>query len=151
MERGAKKSPTSLLIALACIALPIHAVLADDGSHEHEIDKLRKLVAFPLHERATKWRCESSSKQMCSAKRCESTEPKTWIELDFENTIYSRCTTSGCNSYRMTVNTCGIFTSISGTDMDFAFKAVNDGSEFVDSIYAMTVAHLLFGSCQSLE
>ena len=114
--------------------------------------ELGSLMGRGLPDRAAQWRCDATSRFLCSAEGCKAVRPtmKTpWLNLDFVARTYERCDTKGCDSYLMDHSQSGKFTHVwlVGHPGIF-FKSVSDGSEFVEVVSFHLDVFNVYGRCK---
>jgi hypothetical protein len=103
----------------------------------------------PLAERAARWRCDITTRFVCTKSGCKQPAPVgTWVELDFDARTYGRCDSGGCNRYPLQQERSGIYTIASGGLQSY-LKTLNDGSEFMESSASGTSAFINYGRCVS--
>jgi hypothetical protein len=138
---------------LAALIAPfiISAAAAEDDPNS-EMKRMMDLFMNKMADRAPYWRCETTTKYMCTAEGCEPTEPLLWSMVNFESGDYQRCDSSGCDDYKMTSGVDMMHTIITLTDRGGSFMAVlNDGSEFAETVSLETKTYNSFGACAPVE
>jgi hypothetical protein len=118
-----------------------------------EMERMTELARSGLFARATQWRCTVTIRFVCSPKGCERpAEWNGWILLDSARNTYERCDLKGCDSYLLQHRSAGIYTT-AGADFErgMYLKALNDGSEFVESLSLGTAAYTNFGACVPID
>lgn len=135
------------VIAIWLILLPIYPASAQqDEQLRRELKYVTSLMGAALQDRAPLWRCEISTKYVCTSVGCALVKPTVWINLDFGRRVYERCDSKRCDAYDMTFTQSGIFTLVSPNQGTF-LKAVNDGSEFVEVASLGVQTYNGFGQC----
>lgn len=128
------------LVVAALAVLTPHSVAQDD-------DDLVDLFSRQMDDRAVRWDCPTLVKEVCTSDGCESATPTITIKIDFEDSTYSRCDTRGCDTFSFLLPfPSGIFTIIEPAPGTF-FKALSDGSEFVEVATAGLSVHTAHGRC----
>jgi hypothetical protein len=70
------------------------------------------------------------------------------VILSFPAGRYERCDANGCDAYELTSATGGIFTTVTpGVHRGAFLKALNDGSEYVETVSLGTAIWTAFGAC----
>jgi len=140
-----------MIVTMMMLTLSLgHPVLADS---EEMSPLLKELLGSGelfrgLPERALRWQCSPATKFQCTKEGCEAMQPTVWVTLDFQTSSYSRCDRKGCDRYEMRESVSGIYTSVALVDRPGTlFKAVNDGSEFVEVITLGTTLMSSYGIC----
>ena len=120
----------------------------EDDSLSQELDRLTKLAEQPLYERALRWICAPSRREVCSKNGCTGNPAAVTVKLDFRESTYSRCDEKGCDKYGLEFTSGGIFTTCSPHGSDAVMKVVNDGSEYMEVTTLFLAAHVNFGTCR---
>lgn len=115
-----------------------------------DLKELKSLYGKGMRQYSTKWLCDISAQFSCDKGECKKVRPAVWISIDFSTKKYQRCDTKGCDSRPLATSTSGIYTNIFFAPGTF-FKAVNDGSEFVEVVSLGTAILNGFGKCVQKE
>ena len=148
MKFKAKIDGVYLIYALLFISLqPVPLVCASEI--DEAIRELKEL-ASSLRDKASRWQCVSNRAFQCSQKGCQENSPTITVKIDFTHDEYKRCDHKGCDTYMLTSETSGMFTTITllGHSGTF-FKALNDGREYTEVASLHTNLFMNFGSCQA--
>lgn len=98
--------------------------------------------------RAETLRCEIAEKHVCEAGTgCRAIPPKVWNLVDMGERTFSRCDSSGCDTYPAHFSKSGIFVIIDAPGRGLVAK-VSDGGAFVESATLGTSAYVSFGACR---
>ncbi len=128
------------LIVAALVALAPHSFAQDD-------DELGDLFTRQMYDRAVRWVCPTLVKEVCAADGCDSATPTITIHLDFESSTYSRCDAQGCDTFTLPLlGASGIYTILEPARGTF-FKALSDGSAFVEVATLGLSVHTAHGRC----
>lgn len=109
------------------------------------------IVVFilPGNEVVAAWRCMPTKVFRCKQSQCNEEKATIWIEIDFDKAEYRRCDQVGCSNFAFDFRPSGAFVTLifsPGT----LFKAMRDGSEFVEVVTYFTTTLNYFGSCKDL-
>lgn len=153
MEDIVTHKPTNWAIAqqlaATLVALIFIGAAAAQDSHSKDLELLSDLMTRPLAQRSLHWMCIPSLQYVCTSEGCERIAALLHVNLDLEKKTYARCEGKGCDTYPMSFEASGIFTTVNLLGSGGTFlKVVNDGSEYVE----VTSLHLAvlqnFGACQ---
>jgi hypothetical protein len=97
--------------------------------------------------RAEAWKCSSTRGFVCSEAGCVQGMPKISLAIDFSSKTLSRCDEKGCDDYPITVEAAGAFISAFYAPTAF-FKAVSDGSSYMEVATLGLTTYTYFGRCQ---
>jgi len=123
-----------LLLILAC---PIAS--ADD---------LTDQAIKNMKQRSTLWKCKVTKQFGCTPDGCDERKPDLEISIDFDKNIYKRCVGFNCDSHKLKSKQWGIYSVLNFEREGGAyFMAVNDGSEFTESITQGVWTLSGFGKC----
>lgn len=136
----------TLVIAATLLSALLSQSKASDDLKD-DFKKIENLMAAALDKRAPKWRCQIERQYVCDVQGCIQQKPSIWLTLDFPKLEYKRCDTKGCDTYPLSVANSGIFTHVGYGWGGTIFKAVNDGSAFVEVATSGTSTYNGFGSC----
>lgn len=71
-----------------------------------------------------------------------------WVNLDFRARQYERCDAKGCDKHAMRATSGGVMTSATSSDGGtFVFRAFNDGSQYVETVFTFVTVLNSFGRC----
>ena len=126
-----------LCVSLFLLAYPF--ALADNPTEQ---------AAKSMKQRSTVWRCRVTKQFGCTPDGCDERKPDLEIWIDFDKNIYKRCVGSNCDSYKFKFIQWGIYSVLFFEREGGAyFMAVNDGSEFTESIAQGIWTLSSFGKC----
>ena len=121
------------------------------AADEPMLAELVEMVAKPMAERASKWKCVPMRAFACGVDGCKAGTPSVHVVLDLEKRTYSRCDTKGCDKYPMTYSSGGAFTTFSLPYRSGTFlKTLNDGSSYVEVASSMLSVLQNFGRCDAM-
>lgn len=127
------------LLSVSLLLLTCHLAMADDPTQQ---------AAKSMEHRSTVWRCRVTKQFACTPDGCNPREPDLEIWIDFGKNIYKRCLGSNCDSYKFKSKQWGIYSIFNFEREGGAyFMAVNDGSEFTESITQGVWTLSGFGKC----
>lgn len=107
-----------------------------------------ELAAKTLEGRAPRWRCQPERRFDCSPTGCEERAPTVWVSLDFRARLYERCDAKGCDRHPMRATSGGVMTSVtSPAGGAFFFRALNDGSQYAETVFLFVNVLNSFGRC----
>jgi hypothetical protein len=132
-------------LVLSIVFLPLSGFADEDGPLPQDA---REVFVQSLADRSDRWTCPIARQFRCHVDACERIQPTVTIHISFDQTIniYERCDAEGCDRYQVTPHRSGLFTIIAPSP-GALFKAVNDGSEFVETVTTGTIVFNGFGSC----
>jgi len=111
-------------------------------------DNLTDQAAKNMKQRSTVWKCKVTKQFECTPDGCDERKPDLEISIDFDKNIYKRCVGSNCDGYKLKSKQWGIYSVLNFEREGGAyFMAVNDGSEFTESITQGVWTLSGFGKC----
>lgn len=117
---------------------------------EYDFQNDIDLMATPLDQRANKWLCEPKVHRICSKDKCDESDSKVWIKINFKEGTYSRCDSKGCNNRLMSYFESGVYTRVQVNGAGTMVTVLNDGTEYSSAVSFGTSFILSFGSCRPI-
>jgi len=127
-------------------ALAQASSVESDSRKDEGFKALTDLLKRNLADNSARWICIPSSKFFCSRVSCEMNRNYVTVLLDFTKQTYTRCDDTGCQSHPISHSYSGIYTYAYPASGAF-FKAVNDGSSFVEAVSMGEGVFISYGRC----
>lgn len=141
-----------LAFFLVALLLPAPA-LADDASERiaEQLKAITDQISTPLFDQAPRWECRPEGRFVCDAGGCAREDAEVTLKFDSTESTYTRCDSDGCQSYRMTADAAGVFTTLTLPQHPGNFVRVsNKAADYVEVLSVKLSTHQSFGSCKPL-